>query len=159
MKHLLALALLVFAACSSSDGLITSAAIEGGPGQPISVSVGIDEGVSLAPPPMRGMDNTMPPPEQQLTLKVEVSNLSDGPLTVHRILASQPSGDSAFHISSTSRVFDLEIPEGKDHLFDLPVTGRAVRPTSSNESIELVVRVVVELSNGDSYYYSFAIPG
>src|ERR1043166_7071917 len=136
-------------ACSSS-GLIDSQAIEGGPGQDIGVALGGSFNSTYAGPYDPSIEDAFP-------IDVEVSNNSDHDITVTRIAAS-PGESRAFSISPTSQKFDETIPEGKDHLFTLTLRGRQVRPLAPNETGEIVIRVVVTLSNGDSYFYSFAVP-
>lgn len=146
MKRTLALVLLL-TACSSS-GLIDKQAIEGGPGQDIGVALGGFSGVSGI------YDSSI---EDTFTIDVEVSNNSDRDITVTRIAVS-PFGGSAYSISPTSRGFDETIAEGEDHLFTLSLRGKQLRALAPNESGDVTVRVVVTLSNGDSYFYSFAVP-
>ncbi|HWW62555.1 MAG TPA: hypothetical protein VN181_14375 [Thermoanaerobaculia bacterium] len=142
------LLLLLLTACSSS-GLIDKQAIEGGPGQDIGVALGNFNSRAAAP-----YDATT---EDAYTIDIEVSNNSDGDVTVTRIAIS-PGESGAYSISSTSQKFDETIAEGEDHLFTLSLRGRQTRRLAPNEGADVTVRVVVTLSNGDSYFYSFAVP-
>lgn len=142
------LAILLLTACSSS-GLIDKQAIEGGPGQDIGVALGGFNGAATG-----SLDSAI---EDAFTIDVEVSNNSDHDVTVTRI-AINPTGSGAYSISPTSQKFDETIAEGEDHLFTLNLRGKQLRPLAPNESSDVTVRVVVTLSNGDSYFYSFAVP-
>lgn len=140
-------ALLLAAACSSSSGLERNL-IEGGPGQPITVDIsGVDNSVSLE-------DRTH---SRQYTVQVEVGNSSDVPLTVTQILL-RTDGTGAFQIDPAGNHYNEMIDPGKDHLFELTTRGRLVRPFQPNESRTVVLRVMVSLSNGDTYSYEFEGP-
>ncbi len=143
---LAALAVAFVTACSSSSGLV-SQAIEGGPGQPIVVDIAGVESPSL----------TDREGSRDFQVQVEVSNDSDGPLTVIRI-SIRPEGSGAFQVQPASQKFNEMIDPGKDHLFPVRVTGRLVRSWRNDESHAITLRCMIELSNGDSYFYSFEGP-
>lgn len=132
--------------CSSSSGL-NSQVIEGGPGQPIVVSIaGVDTGIVVDREGARQYD-----------VQVEVSNDAEVPLTVTRI-SIVPVFNGAFQIQSASQTFNEMIDPGKDHLFEMRVTGRQVRPFGRNEANVVQFGCIVTLSNGDAYHYTFEGP-
>ncbi|MGZ8853534.1 MAG: hypothetical protein ACXW2X_09060 [Thermoanaerobaculia bacterium] len=137
---------LLIGGCGSSSGLI-SQSVEGGPGQPISVSILGAESNQLA-----DRDGA-----RQYILQVEVSNNSDVPETVTRISISD-SGASAFQIQPASQTFNEMIDPGKEHQFDIRVYGKLVRTFRLNEPKVVLLRTVVNLANGDSYFYTFEGP-
>lgn len=137
---------LLIAGCGSSSGLI-SQSVEGGPGQPISVSILGAESDQLG-----DRDGT-----RQYILQVEVSNNSDVPVTVTRISISD-NGASAFQIQPASQTFNEMIDSGKEHQFDIRVYGKRVRNFRPNEPKAVLLRTVVSLANGDSYFYTFEGP-
>lgn len=137
---------LLIAGCGSSSGLI-SQSVEGGPGQPISVSILGAESDQLG-----DRDGT-----RQYILQVEVSNNSDVPVTVTRISISA-TGASAFQIQPASQTFNEMIDPGKEHQFDIRVYGKLVRNFRLNEPKVVLLRTVVNLANGDSYFYTFEGP-
>ncbi|HEY3052075.1 MAG TPA: hypothetical protein VGK04_01665 [Thermoanaerobaculia bacterium] len=123
-----------------------SQAVEGGPGQPISVAIGATTGVST------DREGT-----REYVLQVEVSNNSDVPVTVTRI-SVMTAGNGAFQVQPASRTFNEMIDPGKDHQFDIGVPGRLVRAYRKGEAQVVDLRVIVDLSNGDSYFYTFEVP-
>ena len=133
--------------CASSSGLV-SQTIEGGPGQPISVDIAaVDNAVTIEDP-----DHS-----RQYTVQVEVSNISDVPLTVGQI-AIRTGGSGAFQVSPTVQRFNEMIDPGKDHLFDMIVRGRFARALSPGEPRTVILNCIVTLTNGDSYAYNFEGP-
>src|SRR6266540_38889 len=89
----LVLVTFLLTACASSSSLV-SQTIEGGPGQPISVDIAaVDNAVTIEDP-----DHS-----RQYTLQVEVSNISNVPLTVSHIAIQ--SGSGAFQVSPTVNWF------------------------------------------------------
>lgn len=137
---------ILIASCGSSSGLI-SQSVEGGPGQPISVSI-----VGAESDQLGDREGT-----RQYVLQVEVSNNSDVPETVTRISISD-SSDSAFQIQPASQTFNEMIDPGKEHQFDLRVYGKLARNFRANEPKVVLLRTVVNLANGDSYFYTFEGP-
>ena len=136
----------LMAGCPSSSGLI-SQSVEGGPGQAISVSILGAESDQLA-----DRDGT-----RQYILQVEVSNNSDVPETVTSI-SIRDSGGTAFQIQPATQTFNEMIDPGKDHQFDMRVYGKLVRNFRPNEPKVVLLRTVVSLANGDSYFYTFEGP-
>lgn len=132
-------------ACASSG--FDSQAIEGGPGQPIVVDiVGADAGIVSDREGSRLYE-----------LRVEVSNDSDVPLTVTKIMITS-EGSGAFQVQTAAQAENEMIDPGKDHTFVLRVNGRLVRAFAPNEARVVRLRCVVALSNGDSYFYTFEGP-
>jgi len=138
---------LLLVGCSSTPGLETNT-YPGGPGQPISVGIAaVDNGVML------------PDPDQsrQYTVQVEVSNISDLPLTVSQI-SIRTDGSGAFQVYPSVNRFNEMIDPGKDHLFDVKLRGRFARAFGPNEARTVILLCVVSLTNGDSYAYTFEGP-
>jgi hypothetical protein len=148
MKNWLLLLILAVMGCSS--GMTAIDAIEGGPGQDISVAVG-------------GVEESMMPIDREgsrtYNLQIEVSNNSNTPVTVTRITVGPATGmPRAFAISRSSATFNEMIDPGEDHLFDVRLEGRLVRPFQDDESRSVEFRVIVSLANGESYFYTFEGP-
>ena len=141
---------LILAVMGCTSGTIAMDAIEGGPGQDISVAVG-------------GIEQSMMPVDREGTrsynLQIEVSNNSNTPVTVTRITVAPATGMSqAFAISRSSAAFNEMIDPGEDHLFDVRLEGRLARPFRHDESRSVEFRVTVSLANGESYFYTFEGP-
>ena len=148
MKNWIVVIVLALTGCSS--GMDATNAIEGGPGQDISVAVG-------------GIEQSMMPIDREGTrsydLQIEVSNNSNSPVTVTRITVGPATGMSqAFAVSRSSAAFNEMIDPGEDHLFDLRLEARLVRPFRQDESRSVEFRVMVSLANGESYFYTFEGP-
>jgi hypothetical protein len=141
------LPVLLVLACGSSSGLQKNF-IEGGPGQPITVNIsGVDNSVELRDP-----DNS-----RRYDVQVEVGNSSDALVTVTQI-SIRTDGSGAFQVYPAVHAFNELIDPGKDHLFDVVVRGRFARPFAPDEAHTVVLRVIVTLSDGDAYAYSFEGP-
>ncbi len=140
---------LVLAACSSTNDLETRI-IDGGPGQPITVDIAFVYDANV----IEDREGS-----RQYVVQVEVGNSSDTLLTVTQI-SIRTDGGGAFQVYPTIRKFNELIGPGKDHLFDVPVSGRLVRPWNAglHEPHSVVLRVMVSLSNGDTYAYAFEGP-
>lgn len=140
---------LILTACSSTNDLETRI-VEGGPGQPITVGIAFVDN-SNAIVDREG--------SRQYVVQVEVGNSIDTLLTVTQI-SIRTDGSGAFQVYPTVRKFNELIDPGKDHLFDVPVSGRLVRPWNFDlhEPHAVVLRVMVSLSNGDTYAYAFEGP-
>src|SRR5688500_6613440 len=111
MRSFLALCFLALA-CSSSDGLISSA-FEGGPGQPISVAIA---DVSASPLPLN-REGTV----REYVVRDEVSNNTHDPVTVTGVTITPENAQAAFQVERTSRRFNEMIDPGNDHIFDVPL--------------------------------------
>ena len=147
VRHVSLASTLLFAACASSSGLQTNV-IEGGPGQAITVDISIaDNSVSLPDPDK----------SRQYTLAVEVGNSSGARITVTQI-SIETEGSGAFQVYPAVHHFNELIDPGKDHEFEMVVRGRSVRPFGPSESHSVVLRVIVSLSNGDAYAYTWEGP-
>jgi hypothetical protein len=142
-----------FVSCASSDGIIDERLLDCGPGQAISIEAGLDSQFRLHE------DGT----EDRLDLIVEVSNNSNGDVTVKAIRAEQQHADDAsYRFDSGYRKFDQVIEEGKDFTFHLPLSGRGVFRDPNvqrygDRGLELVVTVI--LANGDSHRCLFVVGG
>lgn len=148
MRPALGVLLLAIAGCSGAT--IATDAVEGGPGQDISVAVGGVEQSMV----MLDREGT-----RSYTLQIEVSNNSNVPVTVTRITVGPAPGMSrAFVIARTSTAFSEMIDPGGDHLFGVRMEGRLVRPFQKEESRSVELRVIVSLANGESYFYTFEGP-
>ncbi len=143
-----ALQIVLLIACSSSDGLVRRDII-GGPGQDISVGV-----VDLeSPVGTLDLEGT-----RLYTVHIEISNNSDVPLTVMKITIGPSESLAAFRVEGSSRAFNEMIDPGKDHVFQVPLRGRLFRDFRPEERRIVEFNVIAELSNNDSYIYTFEGP-
>ena len=143
----MALVGLLLVGCGTSSGLEVHT-YPGGPGQPISVGIAsVDNSITIEDP-----DGS-----RQHTVQVEVSNVSDVVLTVTQI-SIRTEGSSAFQVYPTVQKLNEMIDPGKDHLFEVNVRGRFVRQFRPEESKTVDLLIIVSLSNGDSYSYTFEGP-
>jgi hypothetical protein len=140
--------LLLLSRCASSDGLVRNE-IMGGPGQDIAVGI-VDVDTSLDIIDREG--------SRQYTVQLEVTNMTDVPLTVDRIVIKASQTDSPFRVQGTSRRFNEMVDPGKDRVFPLALSGRLVREFQRDERRVFEFDVIVELTNGDSYFYTFEGP-
>lgn len=140
--------LIFLAACASSSMPVN--AIEGGPGQDITVGIaGIEEDDML--PDGSGTRN--------YTVRFEVTNLSDHPITVIRIGVMPASQTSqAFQLGRTSVAVNEMIDPGDDHIFDVRMQGQFVRRFRDEESRIVEFRLLVGLLNEETYFYTFEAP-
>ncbi|HEU4521855.1 MAG TPA: hypothetical protein VFT12_07625 [Thermoanaerobaculia bacterium] len=137
----------LFMGCASSSLPVN--AIEGGPGQDISVALaGIEE--SDLPLDSGGSRNYL--------VQLEVSNNSNRPITVTRIGVAPPESSRAFQLSASSATFNEMIDPGEDHIFDVRMQGVLVRNFRPEESRRVEFRVLVGLSNEETYFYTFEAP-
>lgn len=148
MRKTFAGVLLLIAGCTSLP--TTMDAVEGGPGQDISVGIA-------------GVEESMMPIDREGTraykVQIEVSNNSNHPVTVTAISVGPASGMSGpFAISRSSSTFNEMIDPGEDHVFDVRLEARLVRPFRQDESRSVEFRVMVSLANGESYFYTFEGP-
>ena len=152
MKPLALLFSLLLAACASNDGFQTERSLECGPGQLVTLELGL---AAFAPSRMEGMDD-------QHTLAVLVANNSEQDIVVKYIRIDQrPERTSIYRLDNGYLKPNQTIAEGKDFEFKIPMAGRAVSPefgssTSANRSIGL--DVTVGLGNGDRYHCQFEVP-
>jgi hypothetical protein len=139
--------LLLSTSCGSSSGLV-SQTIEGGPGQPITVDINaVDNSVSL-----EDRDGS-----RQYAVEIEVGNDSGALVTVTQI-SIRPDGPGAFQVSPSFQKFNELIDPGKDHVFEMKVWGRKAREWRLDEPRTVTLQVMVTLSNGDTYSYTFEGP-
>jgi len=142
-------ALLLITACASSDGLVRNE-IPGGPGQDIAVGI-VDVDTGQVPLDMEGT--------RQYIVHFEVTNMTRTALTVERISIKRSSMTAqAFQVQTTSRVYNELIDPGKDHVFPVPLRGRQVRAFQNDERRVVEFDVIISLTNGDTYLYTFEGP-
>jgi len=139
--------MLLLVACSS--GGVVQNYITGGPGQDIAVGI-VDVEMELAPIDSEGT--------QQYTVHIEVTNMADVPLTVEQIRMSPSDSVGAFRIESSVRSFNDMIDPGKEQVFQMPLRGRIIRQFHDNERRVVEFKVIVSLTNGDTYEYFFEGP-
>lgn len=141
-------ALLLMTACASSDGLVKNE-IMGGPGQDIAVGI-VDVDSPLGTIDREGT--------QQYTVHLEVTNMTDVPLTVEKVAITPSQSGGAFQVQGTTRRVNEMIDPGKEHVFQIPLNGRQVRAFQPEERRVVEFVVIVTLTNGDSYFYTFEGP-
>ncbi|HEX6177159.1 MAG TPA: hypothetical protein VF057_02275 [Thermoanaerobaculia bacterium] len=132
-------------ACASS---LPDLAVEGGAGQDISVAVAHVENPSM----IEDRDGT-----RRYVIGVEVSNNSDHPVTVTSV-SIHPEAMTAYQLQRKTVKFNQWIDPGDEHIFDIPVEGRHVRPFKPDERPSVSFRVMVALSNEQTYFYTFEGP-
>jgi hypothetical protein len=152
MKTIALCSILLFAACSSSDGLIDKRSLECGPGAAIEIEAGLDS------PRVRGTELR----DDNITLLVEVTNNSHEDITVRNIYAEQLSTQDANYLLDRGHLApNATLSEDDSRTFKLPVSGRPVPnfdPRRARGGDELVLALTVELANGDSYRCRFSVP-
>jgi len=147
MKNIASLTLLLFlAACASPTAVIDKRTFQCGPGQDIEVRAGLDDG---------SINHEV---GGELKYLVEVANNSHNDVVVSSVRIS-PSGGKIAGVDNAYKVFDQLIPEGEDHVFEIPTSG--VWNPRSDFAQQMVgrrveFRVMVALSNGDVYHCPFA---
>jgi hypothetical protein len=142
--------LLLLAACASPTAVIENT-FDCRPGQDLEIRAGLSD-------PLRSGEQV-----GQYMFLVEVANNSDNDLTVQTVRV-QPREDQGrvrrrgMALQSAAKEFNQTIPEGTEHVFELPATAfgvmRELQDQISREPIEFVV--TVDLTNGDSYRCPFA---
>jgi hypothetical protein len=148
MRSTVIVAVLLLFGCSSNMGIVSDA-IEGGPGQDISVAVAGLESSDLG----RGFRG-----RRDYVMQVEVSNNSDHAVTVTRIIIRPTSMGQAFRIDDANATFNEMIDPGEDHIFDVRLQGTLERDFRPEERRTVSFRVTVSLSNGERYFYTFEGP-
>jgi hypothetical protein len=148
MKLTALFAILLLTACgSSSMDMVDAQSYNCDQGQDIEVRAGLDRRIGEA---AFG---------EQFEMLVEIANNSHEDVTVTSVRVEQMSSENAlYRFDNSYRKFDQLIEEGKDHVFHLPMTARALRNTdrvTSSQPLELAVHVL--LANGDSYRCSFDV--
>lgn len=148
MKIVASLAIALLVSCASATDVMDDRQLGCDPGQDISIMAGVDA-------PGLHMDGT----HDQFDAIVEISNNSHEEVTVKTIRVEQVENESSpYLVESGYGKYDQVIPEGKDHAFKIPLTGRAAQNTRSlraQPGLELSVHVV--LTNGDSYLCRFVV--
>lgn len=151
MRHFVA-ALLLIAGCASKDALIDQRVLDCGPGQDVSVGILLDV-------PRIGLEG----PDDRMTMRVEVSNLSNEDIEVKaiRVESADPARSSGYTIDTSYGDFKKVIPPGESEVFDLPVTGRLDRtydPNRKGAASTLTVVTNVYLANNDTYRCKIEVP-
>ena len=121
----------------------------GGPDQDIAVGI-VDVNTEEMPLDLQG--------SRQYTVQFEVTNMTRSPLTVERIAIKPSSTAQPFQVVTTSRLFNEMIDPGKDRVFGVPLQGRQVRPFRNEERRIVEFDVIISLTNGDTYHYTFEGP-
>ena len=143
-----ALVALLFLACASSDGLVQNA-IEGGAGQDIAVGI-VDVDQPLLTTDQEGT--------REYTVHFEITNMTRAPLTVSRISIRPSPIDQPFRVQESTRSFNEMIDGGAEHVFKMPLRGRLVGGFQPEQRRVVEFQVIVSLTNGDSYFYTFEGP-
>ena len=144
------LALAVFLLCGcASDGFVDGSVIPCGPGQTVTVEVGLDSPTGRLETVERGMN-----------LLVLVANNGHEEIRVTYIRAqpvSDSGGEHGLAITGANGRFDQPIAGGDEHTFEMPTT---VRMTGVRRGVtsEIVLDVSVGLSSGDVYRCRFLVP-
>ncbi len=151
MRTLAVLALLVLVSCASPTAMIDERVLECGPGGDIDVMAGLAS-------PNVVLEGT----NDNFTFVVNVANNSHGEITVKTIRVEQASmpDRAGYQLDPAARTFNHAIEEGKDHDFELPMSGRSARSQFMDRQVRrgpIEVRVFVTLTNGDSYRCAFAV--
>lgn len=139
--------LLLLAACASPTAVIDKRGFQCGPGQDIEVRAGLDDG---------SINHEV---GGQLKYLVEIANNSHNDVVVTSVRID-PS-EQVEGIDSAYKVFDQLIPEGEDHVFEIPASAAWTPPRDFSRQVagrRVEFRVTVALSNGDSYHCLFAAP-
>ena len=144
------LVVLLVGACSSSDPGFEKRTMDAGAGSPIDVEL-----VGSSQPMMMYMQGRELP--QQISFQFRVSNNSDEPLTVKKIMVYQ-RGVAAIQMETALRGFDTTLEPGRDDTFTLNALAKQLRPARQGDDQEIVIRAEVTLTNGDTYVSSFEIP-
>lgn len=143
-----AIAFVFFVSCSSTD-VIDRRYLDCEPGQDVSIAAGLDAAYLHD-------DGT----EDHFNVLVEVSNNSHDDITVDAIGVDQLADElTSYTVDRGYGKYGLVITPGKDHTFELPVHGRAVKRSmqSLTASRGIEIRVAVLLEGGDQYRCSFAV--
>ena len=156
MKRIAFAALVLLAvSCASSDSLGDLGEKRALPCEhgPIEVRVGMS-GFGIG-----GAREVM---DDRLTLSVEVANNSREDVVVKAIRTEQTHVENApYRFGDGYATFNETIAENGQHVFEVPLSGRAVMqdPNVQNLSNDLGVAVSVYLASGETYRCVFRIPG
>jgi hypothetical protein len=149
MKRLLPVAVSLFlAACASSQG-IPEHLVEVGPGDPITIDL-----VSFDPAGLLMQSRNVP---QFAKAKVRVSNSSRDDLHVVRVTLTQETFGNV-NLRPSMAGFDVTIPSGGSHVFEMGMYGDAGEPVSKPFDAEVGLRIAVFTSSLDGYYTSAHFP-
>lgn len=142
--------LLLLAGGCASDGFVQGQTIGCGPGENVTVEVGLDSPTGRLETSERGM-----------SLLVLVANNGHEEIRVQSVRVQQMTdigGDQPLEISPASGRFDQAIAGGDDYTFELPATVRLTGRRSSTVTSAVALDVSVGLSNGDVYRCRFSLP-
>ena len=147
---LLSILLLLSACASSNTDFIDERTLDCESGQEVSIQAGLD--IASA-----GSEVT----EDMLTMLVDVGNNSHDDIVVKFIRVDQATDESEpYRLRNGYGTFEQTIPEGENHVFKIPMTGRLGprndQTIRSRRGLQLNVRV--GLANGDSYHCQFLVP-
>jgi hypothetical protein len=146
-------ALAACASSSSSTGLADSRTLRDCEHGDIQVEVAL-QGASV------GMERT----EDHMTFAVSVSNNSREEVVVDAVrVESLPRTQATYQIDNSYRSFHQRIAENDEHEFELPLTGRVVgrsptQQTTTDDPRTLELAVTVLLEGGDQYRCRFVVP-
>jgi hypothetical protein len=149
-KILLPIALLLLAACGSSNGIVKQT-FEGTEGGPIECEL-----VGSSQPSISNSRRAVDIP-QQISFQFLVSNVSADSVTVQRIQVYQ-HGSARIQLESAQHGYDTEIAPGHDHTFEVFANAKQVGVSRQGDSQYIVIRAEVSLTNGDSYVWTFEVP-
>jgi len=144
--------LLLFSACASSNtDFIDERTLDCEAGQEVSIQAGLDiasTGSELS--------------DDMLTMLVDVGNNSHDEIVVKFIRVDQSSDETEpYRLRNGYGNYEQTIPEGENHLFKIPMTGR-VQGVRSDQAMRsrrgLELNVSVGLENGDVYRCKFVVP-
>ena len=77
---------------------------------------------------------------------------------VQSVRLSKSGGTSAYTMDDPNWRGNEMIDDGEEHLFHLKGWGRQTRPLERGESGRAVLRTMVGLTNGETYYLSYEVP-
>jgi len=144
MKRIIPFVLLL-AACASPTAVIDKRSFRCGPGQDIEVRAGIVD-------PLASRESAGP-----MVYLLEIANNSHHDVTV-KYIRLEPRGDTIDGATTVSRHLDQLIPEGKDHVFEIPVSDVWVSSRQFARRLDdprVRFAATVTLANGDSYHCEF----
>jgi hypothetical protein len=148
MRRLAALAVLLLAACKSSDGFAHQT-LEAGNGAPIEIELVGAIGPTLF---VGGRDTP-----QQAQFQIRVSNNSDATQVVKRVMVYQ-HGSAPIMVDTGYGGFDKAIDPGHDETFTIVCNVTQVSNAREGDVRSVVIRAEVLLQNGDSYVETFDVP-
>ncbi|HYI13170.1 MAG TPA: hypothetical protein VEK57_29250 [Thermoanaerobaculia bacterium] len=149
---LVLLALLLTASCATTkDGFVNDTIHQCAPGDPVSIEAGVEA--------LDGdLGDRSEITTERLMVRVRVTNLTDDDIEVTAIRTEQNSETTAYRIENAYRKFNETIPEGEDHIFEIPSNGQRTRTSPGYVTTRRVeLTVTVQLASGDVYRCRFAV--